>query len=190
SRRRPGFGPAVRCCGGRSPVGMGPLGARALGAPCSGLAPWAVTVRAGDEPPVPAQAVPSAPIATPPESAEADSPDPHLQLSWSDGLLAETADRAFRVHIGGRFDFDSGWGSAPANIQNNLASPLLDGTDFRRFRLGADGIIYQQVVFAIEADFSKASDVKPTTTGPVTNIFITNAWVAVHDLPVLDIIRV
>src|SRR5262249_9818072 len=117
------------------------LGGLALGAACSGLAPWAAVVRAGDEPPAPAQAVPAAPFAPPPESAEADSPDHHFQLSWSDGLLAETADHDFRIHIGGRFDFDSGWYSAPANIQNNLASPLLDGTDFRRFRLGADGII-------------------------------------------------
>jgi phosphate-selective porin OprO/OprP len=123
-------------------------------------------------------------------AAEApESTEPvHLELTWDKGLFAESADKDWRIHFGGRFDFDSGWYRTPVNLQNSLNTPLLDGTDFRRFRFAADGTIWQQVEFALEADFSKASDFKATDT-PQTNIFITNAWIAIHDLPVLDTVR-
>ena len=113
----------------------------------------------------------------------------HLKFSWTNGTVGETTDLAFRFHFGGRFDFDNGWYSAPANVQDSLDNPLLDGTDFRRFRLAADGTIWEQVEFALEADFSRAADFKGFESTPQTNIFITNAWLAVHDLPVLDTVR-
>ena len=122
-----------------------------------------------------------------PEASDDD--DIRLKFSWNDGLVGVSGDQAYRVHLGGRFDFDSGWYSAPASIQNSLNTPLLDGTDFRRFRFEADGTIGEQVEFKLEADFSRAADFKDFQSTPQTNIFITNAWVAVHDLPVVDTVR-
>jgi phosphate-selective porin OprO/OprP len=119
-----------------------------------------------------------------PEGAD----ESRINFSWENGLVGESANKDFRVHLGGRFDFDSGWYRTPVNLQNSLNTPLLDGTDFRRFRFAADGTVYQQVDFALEADFSRAADFKPGE--PQTTIFITNAWVAVHDLPVVDTVRI
>src|SRR5262249_26207363 len=111
-------------------------------------------------------------------------------LTWTDGLIAETADKDFRVHVGGRFDFDSGWYSVPTNVQNSLNTPLLDGTDLRRFRFRADGTLWEQMDFSLEADFSSAADFKEFHSTPQTNIFITTAWIALHDLPWIDTVRI
>jgi phosphate-selective porin OprO/OprP len=113
----------------------------------------------------------------------------HLSLTWTDGLIAESADKDFKIHIGGRFDWDSGWYSVPANIQENLNTPLLDGTDLRRFRFVMNGTAWEQMDFALEADFSRAADFKDFQSTPQTNIFLTNAWVGLHDLPWVDTVK-
>jgi phosphate-selective porin OprO and OprP len=169
------------------------------------------SVRAADRtlpavPNPPGKLLPDFPYVTPEESEEkraaadesaqpeaCDSGKPsgiQLSLTWSDGLVAESADKDFRVHIGGRFDFDSGWFNAPANVQDSLNTPLLDGTDLRRFRLGTDGMIWEQMSFALEADFSRGADFKEFASTPQTNIFLTNAWIALPDLPWVDTVRV
>jgi phosphate-selective porin OprO/OprP len=125
------------------------------------------------------------------DQKKADDDNFGMKFRWDEGLVGGTTDKAFRFHVGGRIDFDSGWYNAPANMQASLQpNPLLDGTDFRRFRLGADGTIWQQVDFKLEADFSRASDFKGFHSTPQTEIFITDAWVAVHDLPVVGTIKV
>jgi phosphate-selective porin OprO/OprP len=114
------------------------------------------------------------------------------RMNFSEGLVAETKDKAFRFHVGGRFDFDSGWYDVSNAVQQSLTAagtPLLDGTDMRRFRLGFDGTCWEQVDFKVEADFSRASDFKSFKTTPQTNLFITDAWIAVRDLPLVDTVR-
>ena len=102
------------------------------------------------------------------------------RISLREGFVAETSDQAFRLHLGGRFDWDSGWYRVPQNIQDSLGStPLLDGTDLRRFRFGADGTAWEQIDFKLEADFSRAADFKELQSTPQTSIFITDAWIAV-----------
>jgi phosphate-selective porin len=92
------------------------------------------------------------------------------KFKWENGLVFETSDKDFRIHIGGRVDWDSGWYSAPANVQSSLNTPLEDGTDLRRFRFRTDGTLWQQLDFALEADFSKASDFKELQSTPQTSI--------------------
>jgi phosphate-selective porin OprO/OprP len=128
-------------------------------------------------------------------------PDDSSQTRFNlrDGLVGQTADKAFRYHLGGRLDWDSGWYRVPGNIQQTLlpadvsqSGPppqLLDGTDLRRFRITLDGTMWEQVEFKLEADFSRASDFTGFQTNPQTNIFITHAWIALHDLPVVDTVR-
>ncbi len=111
------------------------------------------------------------------------------RFNLSEGLVGETSDGAFRYHLGGRIDWDSGWYRVPQNLQQSLDNPLLDGTDLRRFSLGVDGTAWQQVDFKLEADFSRASDISKFQSTPQTNIFISDAWVALHDLPVVDNVK-
>ncbi len=113
-----------------------------------------------------------------------------LNVNWKDGFVATSADKDFRFHVGGRVDFDSGWYHVPANVQDNLNTPLLDGTDLRRFRFRADGSMYEQYEFMLEADFSRGADFRDFQSNPQTNVFITNAWVALHDLPYVDTVRI
>jgi phosphate-selective porin OprO/OprP len=116
--------------------------------------------------------------------------EPQTRFNLREGFVAETADKAFRYHFGGRLDWDSSWYRVPANIQWSLGNtPLLDGTDLRRFRFNADGTIWEQIDYRLEADFSRASDFTGFQTTPQTNIFITHAWIAVRDLPVVDTVR-
>src|SRR5262249_27585953 len=49
--------------------------------------------------------------------AKTSEPDTFgMKFRWDDGLVGGTADKAFRFHVGGRIDFDSGWYNAPANL--------------------------------------------------------------------------
>jgi phosphate-selective porin OprO/OprP len=121
--------------------------------------------------------------------ADSDS-DSQFKFNFKDGFRGETADKAFRFHAGGRFDFDSGWYQAPAHLQSTLNTPLLDGTALRRFRLGMDGTGWEQLDFKLEADFSRAADFKTFQDTPQTSVFITDAWIGLHDLPLLDTVRV
>ena len=111
------------------------------------------------------------------------------KFNLREGLTGETSDGSFRYHVGGRFDWDSGWYNASHGFQQSLNTPLFDGTDLRRFRLGVDGTVWEQVDFKLEADFSKASDFKKFQSTPQTNIFITDAWIALPDLPVVGEIK-
>ena len=112
------------------------------------------------------------------------------ELAGADGTVCEAKSAQPSVSVGGRFDFDNGWYRVPQNIQDSLDTPLLDGTAFRRFRLGCYGWIGDQLEYKLEADFSKAADFKSFQTTPQTNIFITHAWVALHDLPLIDTLRI
>jgi phosphate-selective porin OprO/OprP len=124
------------------------------------------------------------------KSSSEDKESTQVKFNLEDGLTARSRDEHFRFHVGGRFDWDSGWYRVPQNIQQSLGStPLLDGTDLRRFRLGADGTVWEQVDFKVEADFSRAADFKSFQSTPQTNIFITDAWLAVRDLPIVDTVR-
>jgi len=123
-------------------------------------------------------------------SAEQNSNSkPDVYFFWNNGLFAETRDQAYRFHFGGRLDFDNGWYQVPANVQDSLNTPLLEGTAVRRLRLGFDGYIQKQFEFKVEADFSRSQEFK-NTTDPQASVFITDAWVALHDVPFIDTIKI
>jgi phosphate-selective porin OprO/OprP len=150
----------------------------------------AVTPGSGLNDPRVVQTTPTEEARSNPEAAGGTLFGSQTRFNLSEGLVGETADGAFKYHFGGRFDWDSSWYSVPQNIQNYLGStPLLDGTDLRRFRLATDGTVWNSVDYALEADFSRAADFKSFQSTPQTNIFITDAWIAVHDVPIVDTIR-
>src|SRR5262245_25787927 len=75
--------------------------------------------------------------------------DLKLNTSWANGFVAETADQAFRLHCGGRLDFDNTWFTQDNNI---LIGPspttrMSDGSLFRRARLRADGRVWEFIDF-------------------------------------------
>jgi phosphate-selective porin OprO and OprP len=103
------------------------------------------------------------------ESALAVAPDPPggeapgtvvgqdlaMTATWRNGMELATKDKAFRTHIGGRWQLDSSWFSADQAVQNNLPGGVQyhDGVDFRRARLRIDGTMYEVIEYAMEYDF-------------------------------------
>ena len=67
--------------------------------------------------------------------------DSAMSAQWNNGLELSTSDKAFRVHVGGRWQFDASWFDAEQSVQNNLPGGVMyhDGVDFRRARLRIDG---------------------------------------------------
>jgi phosphate-selective porin OprO/OprP len=131
------------------------------------------------------------------KTAADDRDGSQARFNLKEGLVGQTADGAFRYHVGGRVDWDSGWYNVPTAIQNSLFSTaegknpaaLEDGTDLRRLRLGVDGTVWDMVDFKVEVDLSRASDFTGQQSKPETNIFITDAWMALRDLPVVGTLK-
>ncbi|MBY0526238.1 MAG: OprO/OprP family phosphate-selective porin [Gemmataceae bacterium] len=97
-----------------------------------------------------------------------------VKASWKDGVWAETSDKAFTFHVGGRIDFDTTWYSAPHSMNQSIAQfnnyfdanqGLQDGFDVRRFRLRVDGTLWEQFDYRAEAEFAGALDLRRRTLG-------------------------
>lgn len=78
-----------------------------------------------------------------------------MSARWNNGLELATKDKAFRVHVGGRWQMDTSWFNAEQEVQNNLPGDVRyhDALDFRRARLRIDGTMYEVIEFAMEYDF-------------------------------------
>ncbi len=103
-----------------------------------------------------------------------------MTASWNHGFEVATKSRDFRVHIGGRTQFDVGWFDADSSVQDNLNNPYEDGADFRRARLRVDGTMYDFIEWATEYDFVNAvriDGVDRAITAP------TDLWVTFNDMP-------
>lgn len=110
-----------------------------------------------------------------------------MSAAWNHGLELAIADRAFRVHVGGRTHFDSGWYAAPDTVQNNINQPYENGVDIRRGRLRIDGTMYETIDWAVEYEFfnSVNGDNSPhTATGP------TDVWWTFREVPWCGNVRV
>jgi phosphate-selective porin OprO and OprP len=93
---------------------------------------------------------------------------PVLKTFWQDGFIAETANKEFRVHIGGRFQEDFGW-FAPNNAVNKaIPGGFEDGADIRRARLRMDGTLYDAIDFVLEYEFANSTSTVLTAAGPTT----------------------
>jgi phosphate-selective porin OprO and OprP len=99
-----------------------------------------------------------------------------LSVYWNSGLWFESANQDFKVHVGGRIQFDAfnafdvqkrvetGHGGLPA-------SDWEESQGFRRDRIRMEGTIYDDIDFVFEYDFATAE--KPTSiaagAGAATN---------------------
>jgi len=112
---------------------------------------------------------------------------PKLNLFWDNGAVMESADKAYRLHIGGRFDFDSTWYHTP----EDLPFQLQDGSDMRRARLRADGTIGETVDFVTEVNFANIQDVtNEDTTAQIGSVGLTDFYATFKQVPVLQNVRI
>ena len=121
--------------------------------------------------------------------------DLSMTAKWNNGLELSTKNKDFRVHIGGRTQFDTSWYSAESNVNQPAYLPgqviYQDGVDFRRARLRIDGTMYETMEWAVEYDFVNALRVStPTASADADITALTDLWWTFKEVPVLGNIRV
>ena len=125
--------------------------------------------------------------------------DKALKDTWKDGLQAESANKDFRVKIGGRTQVDAvAFSAAPGPNQTpdqgGLDPSLSDTVNFRRARFRMEGRMYELYDWACEYDFVNQINVNnavfPTErdAGPLTAV--TDLWLQVREIPILGTVRV
>ncbi len=119
-------------------------------------------------------ASPAAPAAAA-QSPAAPADPGTLRAYWRDGLRLDSADRNFRLTIGGRIHNDWAAFSSAEHVEG-VVGPLQDGTEFRRARLHVTGQIYENVNFKAEYDFAGGLTFK-------------DVYVGLSDLPVIGNVR-
>jgi phosphate-selective porin OprO/OprP len=106
---------------------------------------------------------------------------------WANGIQLRTADEAFRLHAGGRLDFDNSW----YKPDPSLPFVLDDGTAFRRARLRADGSLWELIDFAAEVSFANIQDINAAAaTVQVGSVGIKDFWLQFKQVPVVGNVRV
>lgn len=131
------------------------------------------------------------------KEAAASKPDLSMSAKWNKGVEFSTKDKAFKTHIGGRYQLDSGWFSTPENVQKAINVPYGDGMDFRRARVRLDGTMYDSVDYAMEFDFVNSFRARNQPVSLVNPGFIENTtvaptdfWWQVKEVPWLGTVRV
>ena len=109
-----------------------------------------------------------------------------MNVFWDNGAVLESPDRDFRLHVGGRLDFDNTWYRQSAE----LPFLLQDGSDMRRARLRADGAIGENVDFVTEVNFANIQDVtNEDTTAQVGSVGLTDFYVDFKQVPLVQNLR-
>jgi phosphate-selective porin OprO/OprP len=115
--------------------------------------------------------------------------DLRLTTRWDywNGFLAETPNKDFTFHIGGRFQEDTVWFTQspilkhpPAANANGGIGDLEDGTFFRRIRINMNGTFWQVFEYNTEFALEQAQD------GIVT---LDEIYVGMKEIPVLGTVR-
>jgi phosphate-selective porin OprO/OprP len=125
--------------------------------------------------------------------------DKKTTTAWADGLQAQSANKDFRVKVGGRTQVDAvAFSAAPGPNrqpgQAGLDPELADTVDFRRARFRIEGRMYELYDWACEYDFVNQINVNneryPTErdSGPLTAV--TDLWLQMRELPILGTLRV
>jgi phosphate-selective porin OprO/OprP len=127
---------------------------------------------------------------------------------WNHGPWFETPDKSFKIHVGGRTQFDIVGIVAPNNVMfgQGGTGPFDDAVNFRRARLEMEGAFWEVFNFKCEYDFLNTSDAVSTVTpvrnaaGVVTGVTVskttfntpvpTDLWVEMTQAPLLGNVRV
>ncbi len=120
--------------------------------------------------------------------------DLRLFAHWSNGFVAETADKSFHIHLGGRLEWDNSWFTQDDNILigSSADTRLRDGTVIRRARFRTDGRLWELVDFVAEVNFANIQDVSNVESEPVRvgSVGLTNFHVTFREVPLAGNIRV
>ncbi len=112
-----------------------------------------------------------------------------MSATWRNGLELTTKDKAHRIHIGGRWQFDTSWFNVDQAVQNNLPGDVRyhDGVDFRRARLRIDGTMYEVIEYAMEYDFVNGSRLRNANNTGFTDFDVTaltDMWLQFSHTPI------
>ncbi len=120
--------------------------------------------------------------------------DLKLNATWNHGLQVETADKAFKIHVGGRTQIDGVWMNADDRVMFGPGGVgrVDDGVEFRRGRFLIEGQFYEVFTFACEYDFVNSFNTANTNVNGVTALVNgpTDLWIQMNQLPVIEHIRV
>lgn len=121
--------------------------------------------------------------------------DTSLHAIWKNGVEIQNEHKDFRLHVGGRTQFDSSWFQTDPGFQSDpaIVNPVRDGVDFRRARLRMDGTMYEVIDWAVEYDFMNSVMTVPSTTAApnVTGLPApTDLWFAYKEVPLVGNIKV
>ena len=134
-----------------------------------------------------------------PDSPYEVGSDLSLTSRWDKGLTGESANKDFRVKVGGRTQVDASSFSAASNTnqppyKGGVDPGLADTVNLRRARFRIEGRMYEMYDFAAEYDFVNQINVNneayPTErdAGPLTAV--TDLWLQVREIPILGTVRV
>ncbi len=116
-----------------------------------------------------------------------------MSANWKNGLELSTKNKDFRIHVGGRTQFDTAWFSAdealaPGGVPTaGLGNVYADGVDFRRARLRIDGTMYENIDFAAEYDFVNSTYIGSTARSVTAP---TDLWWTFRKLPAVGNLRI
>lgn len=109
----------------------------------------------------------------------------------------ESPDKAFRLHIGARTQFDAIWANATQRVQNGVGGTghFNDGVNFRRGRLQLDGWFWETCDFMAEYDFFQTVNDDPTmraneATNVINSPCPTDLWGSINYIPYLGTVRI
>ena len=136
-----------------------------------------------------------------PNCAAAKDGKGNWKTGWNHGIEWLSPDKAFKVHIGGRTQFDSVWYQAESGaLVGAVGVGSQDGVGFRRGRLRADGTMFESIDYAMEWDFVNTVNANqglpvgvpaPTNENSVINVTApTDLWFNFKDIPFLGNVRV
>ena len=110
-----------------------------------------------------------------------------LKSFVKNGFMAETEDKAFHFHFGGRFDYDNAWFRQDDNllIGPSAGTRFEDGTAFRRARLRADGRVWGFIDFVTEVNFATIQEITnpEDASVPVGSVGLIAFNLTFRDLP-------
>lgn len=120
--------------------------------------------------------------------------DTKLNAIWKNGVEIQNANKDFRLHIGGRTQFDSSWFRTDPEFQSDpsIVNQVHDGVDFRRARFRMDGTMYEVIDWAAEFDFMNSANLSGGgAPGSPTGLAApTDLWFAFKEVPVVGNIKV
>ena len=127
---------------------------------------------------------------------EEKKPDPFaMSAKWNNGLELGTADKAFKIHVGGRTQLDGVWWGNSHSMDNTGGATSQDSVNFRRGRLRVDGTMYEIIDFAAEYDFVNQFNVNPPAASANEGNYaavpaVTDLWVNFKQVPVFGNFKV